>query len=113
MDFMKWFADNKDLIFSTIKVIAHVTTGIMQLLMQLLSFLHIGGTWSDYGSSLSGSMSDYINGRAINNSRSVIVQVTQTNTATGVLSSQESLQAFFQEAMERNAHEIAGAIQGS
>lgn len=113
MDFMKWFADNKDLIFSTIKAIANVTTGIMQGLMQILSFLHIGGTWSNYGSSLSGSMSDYINGRAINNSKSVVVQVTQTNTATGVLSSQESLETFLKDAMQRNAQEIATAIQGS
>lgn len=113
MDFMKWFADNKTLLFDSIKTIARATTWILQALMNLINGFHIGSSWNNYGGTLSGSMSDYINGRSISNSRNVTINVHQSNTATGVLSSQESLQSFFDEAMKRSSQEIASAIQNS
>lgn len=109
MDFMEWFAEHRDEIFDAIKVIAEIVKkllqGIITLTEKIAGAFHIS-SGTDY---LSDTMSDYANYYG-GNSRSVTININQSNTATGVLSDQNKMMEFFNSAMESVGREIAAEV---
>ena len=117
MDFMSWFAENKDELMKGIKTIAKVTMKIAEWVLKILESLSgsfigglfgLGGEMSE-SDRLSQVMSDYTtyNTSNNNNSKTVTVNMNQNNTATGVLSNQGELQSFFNDQMKNLSQEIA------
>lgn len=84
MDFLKWFAKNKDTILSAIKFIANVVMSIAKFIESIVEMLGKNkseGTVSAVGV---GVMSDYLTYSRGNN-KNVNVTINQTNNASGVI----------------------------
>ena len=84
MEFLTWFAKNKDAIFDTIKVIANF---IMQLTTAFTRFVTM--FFSDKSTTTSeaigvGVMSDKLTYMGSGESKSVVVNINQSNNITGV-----------------------------
>lgn len=109
MDFMEWFAEHRDEIFDAVKVIAEIVKRLLENIIRLTEkvagWFHIS-SGTDY---LSDTMSDYANYYG-GSSRSVTININQSNTATGVLSDQNKMIEFFNSAMESVGREIAAEV---
>ena len=109
MDFMEWFAEHRDEIFDAVKVIEEIIKKVLENIIRLTEKIagafHIS-SGIDY---LSDTMSDYANYYG-GSSRSITININQSNTATGVLSDQNKMMEFFNAAMESVGREIAAEV---
>lgn len=111
MEFLQWVAENKEVImtcirgiFNFIKVIANIVTSIIKIL-----------SWGTYRGEEVADKSDTHESNTTNNNQkntTINVNANTTNNATGVLSSQEALDAYNKENFNKLAKQIVTAIGG-
>ena len=112
MDFMQWFAENKDSILGALKTIAKVTMGIADALLKIFggAASALSSLFGSTSGNLSASMSDYSAGRGSSSVKNININVNQNNNATGVLSSQTALENFFNDQMSKLSQEWVAEI---
>lgn len=86
VELLNWFGENKDVLLGAIKVIAEVLKWIATAVVNIASWL-------------TGS-------KTVNNN----ISINQSNSATGVLTSQGDMQSFFQEQMQSIAKQISVSL---
>lgn len=104
VDLLNWIAQNKDTILSVLKFTLDAVKFIIQLIGKILSFFGVQYDTSSYTSDTS-NISNY----AGNTNRTVNVKMD--NTATGVLSSQDQMENFFNEQMEKLIREVGYSME--
>jgi hypothetical protein len=110
MDFMQWFSENKEDILNGITAIAKLSMIIAQGVLKVTGFLGKAFGWmgsggfSSEGMIASAAYSDNIINRG---SRTTNININMNNTATGVLSSQEGMEKFFSEQIDKVTKEVA------
>ena len=117
VDFMQWFAANKDTLLTAIKSTAKFVMKLTEIVAKITEWINGGvgsifGMNKSYGSGyISESMSDYVGNRGSGATvKTVNINVHQTNNASGVISDQQHLEEFFGEQMGKYAQEIALAL---
>lgn len=118
MDFMEWFAENKDTILGAIKVTANAVLTIAKVVGGAFSWVGKGLAWLGGGSlnsdsALSSTLSaGYSDSRSYStNSRMNNVTVNMTNNATGVLSNQGAFEDYFGEQIKQLSKEISAELE--
>ncbi len=103
MDFMEWFSENKDTILNAVKNIAKFVMQIADVVVKATGWFGQGISWltGQSSSTLSETMSNatsYSNASITRGtSKTNNINITMTNTATGVLSDQSQMENFFSE----------------
>lgn len=110
MDFLKWIAQNKDTIMSILKFLMNALKTIIDIIGTIIKIISLGMV--DIGSSDSlVSTSDTTNANYnYGGSSSRNVSINMSNNATGILSSQEKLQEFFNDQMNQMIGEVENAM---
>lgn len=109
VDIMKWFGENKGTLMSIMKASLTVLKALLQAVGSILTFFG-ANTWVNTYGAGSSILSDTVaaaNTTSINKN----VNMTMTSNATGVLSDQDALQAFMEQAMERAVRKTITEIQ--
>ena len=112
MDFMNWFSENKDDIVNSIKLIAKFVMTIASGMAKATGWVSKGLSWmfGQDSSAISSTMSSaaYYSDSTVsrNSGRVNNININMNNTATGVLSSQEAMEGFFQEQIDTLAKNI-------
>lgn len=107
VEFLQWFAENKDVILSAVRVIANVLKGIFQVIAGIANIFGAGIDTSSVDGSAASSdsvnnSSSYNNGKTIN--------ITMSNNATGVISDQSQMEEFFNDKMRELAGQLATSM---
>lgn len=123
MDFMNWFADNKDTLMDAIKTTVEVLKAILTVVMNITKGISqaFGNAaalgWGKSNDLTSGidfasamKASDYTTYNSTSASKTVNINVNQSNTATGVLSNQSAMENYFGDQMKKLAQELAVEI---
>ena len=106
MDFMSWFSENKEDIINSIKLIAKFVMTIAQGMVKITGWASKGLSWmfGQNSQTISDTMSSaaYYSDATISRGSSKVnnININMTNTATGVLSSQDAMEEFFRNQMD-------------
>lgn len=112
VELLSWIAENKDTIMTALVVVMNATKWIVELVVKILSLFGVDTSDSTYGSYGPGitTASDTLNN--VNNlGNTNTVKIDMNANATGVLSSQSQMEAFFKEQMERVVAETIIAME--
>lgn len=103
-NFLQWIANNKEKIMNALTVIITVMEWLMKALVEVLNY---------FGKSVNTNVSTMSDYNTTNNSYVAPINninINMSNTATGVLSSQENLEEFFKEQMEQMVQKTVNVI---
>ncbi len=111
MEFLQWVAENKETIMGCIKGIFNFVKSIANFVLGIVRVL-TGGRYN--AENIADSSDSYDSNTTNNNQRSTVINVNAntTNNATGVLSSQEALDAYNKENFNKLAKQLVTAIGG-
>lgn len=108
MEFLTWFAKNKDAIFTFIKTTANVMMQLMQAVSALVNFFGAGKSANSADAVGVGVMSDRLSYSAASGGKTVNINVTQSNNVSGVDTNEWN--EVFESNNEKAMKEVALAI---
>ena len=112
VELLSWIAENKDTIMTALVVVMNATKWLVELVVKILSLFGVdtsGSTYGSYGPGINTASDTLNNTNNLGNTNTV--KIDMNANATGVLSSQSQMEAFFKEQMERVVAETIIAME--